>query len=237
MLTSALIAGCAVGGGDDTAAPDVRDRDLALRAEVGDSTNPGSAGTPAEPGSAGGANPNQPDTGPGAAPGQPGADAGVDVGAGERALGEATDPAGDAGVAAPPSADVVRVLLVDEGASLRATIDMAGVIPERLGDGEAAGVGLDLYAAESDRESGYQVFLEGSVDGWFAYLDTPQGLARFVGSFALADETFVITVPWSALGARKVGWFSVFSDSSSAVALAAISAEDRAPDRSKAPYR
>lgn len=142
---------------------------------------------------------------------------------------------GDAGPGAVDYADLVAVELVDLGDRLEAAIQVHGDIPRALGSREVAGVGLDLYVTEGT-ESDYQVFLEGSEEGWFAYLETPRGSVRYPGTFTLAGDRFVVTLPWGALDGQRSGRLSVFADHSSALLALAVSSEDHLPDRVRAAF-
>jgi hypothetical protein len=123
-----------------------------------------------------------------------------------------SDAARDAGLDAPPDADLRSVSLADNGASLRVTVVLNAVLPRRTADGETFGIGVDLYHRGSGRESDYQLFADGEPDGWFAYLDTPRGFVRYPGTFGLGGNRLVFTVPWSSVGNPSEGRFSGFVD-------------------------
>lgn len=239
IVLAVLLAGCVAPWRHDASDPSAAaglDRALAAPAATpsaigGPSTDPGQ---PSGPGA--GAPPDSRTAGGSGSSGDGGASA-LTGGGGSpgRRLALQPDAAGDAGPAAPAYADLLSIELVDTGAGLRATVVAGGQIPRTLDDGQSAGIGIDLFV-KGGTESDYQIFLEGSVDGWFAYLETPAGLQQYPGSFELAGDRFVVVVPWDALGGTRRGQFSVFSDWSSSVVAVALSSEDHAPDRSRAPY-
>lgn len=123
-----------------------------------------------------------------------------------------TDGTNDAGLDAPPYADLRSITLRDNGADLRVEVVMNASLPARTGSDETMGIGVDLYRRASGRESAYQLFADGEPDGWFAYLDTPRGFVRFPGTFGLGGNRLVFTVPWSAVGNLYAGRFSAFAD-------------------------
>jgi hypothetical protein len=219
VLLAVLLSGCAVGEPDVSATPR---RELAARPEA-------SAGTPVapRPSSTASAAPTAP--GPSASEGTdprpPGAAATtaptvarpqpVAAPAGEgpyRAVGSLTDLRDDHGREGPSYADVVGVLLEDDGTRLRATVRMGGAVPLRTATAEVLGVGVDLYDRSGEFESDYQLFADGGDDGWFAYLSTPEGFVRYPGRFQITGDQLVFTVPWSAVGGRRDGWTKAFAD-------------------------
>lgn len=233
-----LLMGCAAPWADSDA--DVAsglDRGLAAPAQqnlsAGDpaATVDPSRGGPAGQSTAGGATDTTPSTGASGA----GSEASPSE-AGARRLALQHDAAADAGLQAPAYVDLVGVELVDLGGVLRATVTVAGPIPRALEESQAAGIGLDLFAG-AGRESDYQIFLEGAADGWFAYLEGPNGLMQFAGTFELDADRFVVEVPWKSLGNQRAGELSVFADWSSARLTLAVSSEDHAPDDGRVSYR
>jgi hypothetical protein len=104
------------------------------------------------------------------------------------------------------------VTLADNGTMLRVTVVVDAALPARTADGETMGIGVDLYPPGNGRESDYQVFADGEPDGWFAYLDTPDGFVRYPGTFGLGGGRVVFTVPWSAVGNPRIGRVSAFVD-------------------------
>lgn len=129
-----------------------------------------------------------------------------------RTVGTVTDPGRDHGTEGPTYADVVGVLLEDDGTRLRATVRMSGTVPLRPATAEVLGVGVDLYDRSGKFESDYQLFADGGDDGWFAYLSTPEGFVRYPGRFQITGDQLVFTVPWSAVGGRRDGWTKAFAD-------------------------
>jgi len=123
-----------------------------------------------------------------------------------------TDPAGDAGLGAPAYADLRGVTLADNGVSLRATVALDGPVPSTAAATDTLGIGVDLYRPGTARESDYQLFADGEPDGWFAYLDTPRGFVRYPGTFAIAGNQLVFTVPLSSVGSPRTGRVSTFAD-------------------------
>ncbi|HVE47494.1 MAG TPA: hypothetical protein VNA57_12210 [Acidimicrobiales bacterium] len=146
------------------------------------------------------------------------------------------DPAGDAGLLTPPYVDVVRVSIEDDGSRARVVVDVAGALPQQLPADEVAGVGVDLYVGDRP-SSDYQVFADGSPDGWFAYLYAEGDLVRYPGSFALGGSRMVFELPWNTVGDRAVARFSAFYDwSKDAVPVNRVG-EDHAPATGTAPLR
>jgi hypothetical protein len=140
------------------------------------------------------------------------------------------DDSGDHGLRAPGYADIVAVSLVDGGDTLGLTFTTDGDIPERLPEDEVQGIGIDLYRAGAE-ESAYQVFVDGSPDGWFAYFSTPKGFEKYPGVFALGGNRMVFEVPWSALKLGQAFSFSAFCDwTRNTTGVVNLFAEDHAPD-------
>ncbi len=129
-----------------------------------------------------------------------------------RSLATQSDPGGDAGLDTPPYADLRSVTLAANGTDLRVTVTVDGALPDRTDDGETIGIGVDLYPPQRQRESDYQLFVDGEPDGWFAYLDTPRGFVRYPGTFGLGSSRLVFTVPLSSVGSPRTGRFSAFVD-------------------------
>jgi hypothetical protein len=139
------------------------------------------------------------------------------------------DLAGDAGLEAPPYADLVTITVDDIGSRMLVRIDMAGDVPAALAAGEVQGIGIDIYRS-NERESDYQVFLDGGSDGWRAYLQTPDGFVDYPGTFAMGGRRLVVEVPWLAVGGREDGRLSTFCDWSAEATPLNRSSADRAPD-------
>lgn len=250
VLLALLTGGCAVGGEEDAFSPTPRS-DLAAKAEVGarnKAAKPDRArragrrdkdagkgrsdrgrdrGTT---GAARGAGQDSPDA---RSAGRDGSDDGTGsepagpTAAGDRVLVSADDRRGDHGLGADYG-DLTGFGVVDTGDAARLTVTVAATIPARLADGEVMGVGVDVYRTD-DRESDYQVFLDGGSDGWVAYLQTPRGFTRFPGSFSLAGNRLVVTVPWSALGGERDASVAAFVDWTNALAVGTNDAADRQP--------
>ena len=139
------------------------------------------------------------------------------------------DGAGDSGHDTA-YADAVRLTVVETDDRAVVTVDVAGGIPDPLPPDEVMGVGVDLFLGTSN-ESDYQLFADGSDDGWFAYLHTPDGIAGFPGTFRLGGQRMVFEIPWSAVGNPTSGRISAFADwsRSGGAALNPFS-EDFVPD-------
>lgn len=215
VLALVLLTGCAFG--DPAATSDTPRRDLGARPEpvaTGTEAPPASA-TPTA-GASAEASVRPATTSPPAPTARAAASARpVPAPAGEgpySPVGSLTDLRGDHGNEGPTYADVVGVLLEDDGTRLRATVRMGGTVPVDPAPDETFGIGVDLYDRSGELESDYQLFADGGVDGWFAYLSTPQGFVRYPGRFSLAGDQLVFTVPWSSVGGRKDGWTKAFSD-------------------------
>ncbi len=228
-----LLAGCAVGGKVEGASPEPRN-ELARTAEIaaanrsqmpaGDhapdsslrEAGVGSGGVGSGGKSAGGAETSTP---PKRARGnrQSGATrpgGGTSSADGEK-LASLDDPVDDHGDG-PGYADLTEVRYSEREGLLATTITVASVIPGKLANREVQGVGIDFFRSSSD-ESDYQVFLDGGVDGWRAFLQTPDGFVEFPGTFAVRGRTFEVAVPWTAIGGREDAKASAFIDWSTGV--------------------
>jgi hypothetical protein len=137
------------------------------------------------------------------------------------------DPAVDHGDG-PGYADLRDVELRESGGRLAVSVRVGEVVPGRLVEREAQGVGIDIFRSRSD-ESDYQLFLAGGVDGWRAFLQTPRGFVDFPGTFAVTGPTLEVVVPWSAVGGRSGGEVSVFADWSSGVGRLSTDGTRRTP--------
>lgn len=152
-----------------------------------------------------------------------------------RSLAKASDPRGDQGLLGPSYADLVEVSIATIGDRSVVTVDLAGTIPGQLGDGEVMGVGVDIYRGDTS-ESAYQLFADGGSDGWYAYLQTPDGIIEYPGTFAIGGGRLEFSVPWASLGDLRQGLFSAFADwSRTRPALNEVS-EDFAPDSGTARF-
>ena len=132
------------------------------------------------------------------------------VGASWSPLLTVADAATDQG-GAPAYADVLALVLEDDGRRLRVTLRLGEVVPGRLGDREVEGVGVDLFRGDP-QESDYQLFLDGGGHGWRGFLQTPRGFVAYPGSVAVRGAVLTTTVPWGALGGRRAGEVSAFVD-------------------------
>jgi len=146
---------------------------------------------------------------------------------GYKPAGSASDPQGDAGLGAPSWGDIAGLVLEDDGDRLRLTVTMQGLLPPALGERETLGVGLDLLAP-GERESRFQLFVQGDTEGWLAYLYTPDGLVDYPGTFALGGNQLVLAVPWSALS-RGLDRASLCADWSKPAVAVNTGGSDRAP--------
>ena len=204
--------------------------DVSPEPSGGDKEGAGNGDGPGEDGSAG-------DGGNGGNGGNGGGDGGDDPEPGGGATASISDRAGDHGLRAPDYADVRGVQLQDLGAALRLTLEMNGEIPARLPDDEVQGVGIDLYRPNAE-ESAYQVFIDGSADGWFAYFSTPRGFKEYPGRFGLGGNLMVFEVPWSAMKLDGDFTFSAFCDwTQRTTGVVNLFGEDHAPDRGTAAFR
>jgi hypothetical protein len=109
------------------------------------------------------------------------------------------------------------------------------MLPARLAEGEAAGVGVDLYRGATT-ESDYQLFADGSADGWSAYLQTPKGMTPYPGEFQAGANRLVFQLPWSSLGDLRGAGFRAFADWSKKGLVLNESGQDRAPGAATAPF-
>lgn len=121
----------------------------------------------------------------------------------------------------------------DDGTTARIAVGFAGNVPAALVTGEIMGIGVDFYSGTA-RDSDYQVFADGSSDGWTIYFHTPSGLEDYPGFFRIEGPRLVFETAWSSLGDLRSGSFSAFADWSMSGVLPAASA-DRAPDTGSAP--
>ncbi|MGH9177795.1 MAG: hypothetical protein ACRD0N_04480, partial [Acidimicrobiales bacterium] len=162
--------------------------------------------------------------------------AGATAGPSFRTAGSVFDLAGDAGLLVPGYADLVRVSVEDDGTTARVVVETAGPLPARLPATEVAGLGVDLYVG--DRADGdFQLFVDGSAEGWFAYLYAEGQLVRYPGTFALGGSTLRFELPWSAIGGAAVSRFSAFYDWSQDGIPDNRVGEDHAPLQGSAPLR
>lgn len=227
-FTMMLLAGCAVTGPESAGDAISSRRDLAVRA-----SQEGFRGTPSN--GAGKSSPRKVDEG---SQSKGGTSSGSDR-AGEQGSSNPTvpfvraglldDPRGDVPEAAPSYADVISILIEDDGESVRITVEFASSLPARTAPKEVVGVGVDLVIDEDE----YQVFGSGEPQGWFAYLSGPSGLQRYRGTFSVAGKSLVFTVPWSVFGGESGGTFSAFVDWTGSHSAS----EDLAPGRGTATFQ
>jgi hypothetical protein len=151
-------------------------------------------------------------------------------------LADVADPARDAGLEAPPYADLTRIRYESVGDRLRVTVEVAGDVPARLQDGEVVGLGIDLYSSGGE-ESDHQLFADGGSDGWRAFLHTPEGFVAYPGTFGMGGRRLVFEVPWAAVGGRVDQEASVFLDWSRQRLPLNATGNDRAPDRGRTSLR
>lgn len=145
-----------------------------------------------------------------------------------RTFARISDRSGDA-AAGPPYADLVSITLQDDGVSLRLIVEVGGELPERLEDDEIEGIGIDFFVTES-KESDYQLFADGGLEGWFGYLQTPDGF-KDPGTFQVGGSHIVFVTPWASLGEMRSGTFNSFADWSKAgLPVVNPSSRDLAPD-------
>jgi hypothetical protein len=222
VATAALVSGCAAAGGVPETSDTPR-RDLAeTPASLAPTTAPTGLGKPGKVRSTGTA--GDPETSTSTQPdaGKDHGGGGADKGDGASAPAEPTGPfrtfatmtdgRSDAGLAAPAYGDLRFVTMASNGVALRVTVGVDGTLPQRLPDDEVMGIGVDLYPQRSQRESDYQLFVDGEPDGWYAYLQTPRGFVRYPGTFALGGNRLVFTVPLSSVKSPTAGRFSAFVD-------------------------
>lgn len=249
LAVSLLAAGCVSGRTtDEGGGPS---RDLAARpsslAPVPTDTVAPTAGASATasaraPGASGTARPGSgPSAGAPGAPSAPAGSAGATTApppgtAAFHRVGIATDGTRDAGATTPGYGDIASVTVEDDGANARVTVVMAADVPARVPSNETMGVGVDLFARPGQIESDYQLFTDGEPDGWFAYLQTPKGFVRYPGTFGIGGRRLVFTVPWSALGGPRSGYFSAFADWTRSATPANLAGEDHAPNLGSAAF-
>lgn len=244
MLLLALVTSCRAGGGDDV--PEGPPRDLAAVPSSLAPSAPVPGGTPtsgstapspgasrpsvpaAGSGSSGSSAPGRPTAGP---PGATAAPPGPFT-----TIGRVEDPAGDTEGSGPGYADLRGVEIGDDGRNVRFTLVVAGPLPARVAQDETFGAGIDLFRSLTQVESDYQVFVDGSPDGWFAYLHGPDGYVRYPGTFALGGTRLEFTLPWTAVGNRRTGRFSAFADWARQATGANPFSEDHAPDIATVSY-
>ena len=149
-----------------------------------------------------------------------------------RALGGASDAAGDVSGQSPRYADITELLIESNDARARVTVAVASAIPDALDNGEVQGIGIDFYRSEN-AESDYQLFIDGGDEGWRAFLQSPDGVVEYPGSFGVGGRVFVLELPWEALGGRQPARVNMFVDWSKRDTPLNRVGNDRAPDEGK----
>jgi hypothetical protein len=131
----------------------------------------------------------------------------------EITLGAARDGAGDGGLGGAGYADLVGVELRSTGSTLVAYVTFAAPLPARLPEGEVEGVGVDIFTRSAPPDqSDWQLFADGGPDGWFGYLDGPDGAVDLPGSLVIDGATLRFEIGWTELGGPTAGSFSCFAD-------------------------
>lgn len=152
-------------------------------------------------------------------------------------IGSVTDPSGDSGVNSPRYADLAQVDIRDDGSLAQIIVDFYGEFPSPFPDDEVMGVGVDLFI-DASQESDYQVFAAGNVEGWHAWLHTPEGVVTLPGTFFAGSSRLVFQLPWQRLGSITGRSFSAFVDwSGSAIGPVALQSSDRAPNGSRGSFQ
>ena len=150
-----------------------------------------------------------------------------------RAIAGVADPRGDATGQSPSYADIRQLLVESDGKNARVTVAVADDIPDALAAGEVQGIGVDFYRSD-DTESDYQLFVDGDDSGWRAFLQTPDGIVQYPGSFGVGGRVFVFELPWSSLGGRKAADVDMFIDWSKRKSPFNDAGNDRAPQEGRA---
>lgn len=248
LLASLLLTGCVLGDKEDPGG--LPHRDLAVRPEslpplasipAAPSSPPPSASGGATPGATGGATVS-PTSGapsaPGATAGGPSPTGGATAGPGTayRVVGSTTDGTNDVEGSGPAYGDLVAVTVEDGGGNARVTVVFRGDVPARLPAEETMGVGVDFFRSAGQVESDYQLFADGQPEGWYAYLQTPEGFVRYPGRFGVGGRRLEFTVPWSALGGPSSGRFSAYADWTRDESPVNAFSEDHAPNLGTASF-
>lgn len=154
-----------------------------------------------------------------------------------RQVGTVDDASGDMGDDGKSYGDAVSLVIEEIGPKARITLTMTGDIPNPLPSQEVMGIGVDFFSRTDERDSSYQLFADGSDEGWFGYLQAPSGLVEFKGTLAIGGNRLVFEIPWSELGGIKGSQFSCFVDWSGPPGLIDAlgkASEDHAPDSGRA---
>lgn len=126
-------------------------------------------------------------------------------------VGGINDAQGDLPPGAPAWVDIIGLVLEDDGATLRIRIDLADALPEGLRNHETARIGVDLFRGD-DGETRYRVYVDGTRDGWLAYLQRPDGFVDYPGSATIAGGEIVLSLPASAVGNPVRGDWRAFAE-------------------------
>lgn len=150
------------------------------------------------------------------------------AGSGLTATGLASvgDPASDQG-RGPRYADLREVSFEESGGDLSAVVSLGAAVPRRLARREMEEVGVELYRHNrfvaglskllGSETSDYQLLLDGSHQGWRAFLHTRDGFVRLPGTFTMRGRTLRVTLPWDSIGGRGYGSVSAYAEWSSGV--------------------
>jgi len=128
-----------------------------------------------------------------------------------RPVGGINDAQGDLPRGAPAWADIIGLVLEDDGTTLRIRIDLADGLPTELRNNETARIGVDLFRGNGG-ETRYRVFLDGTADGWLAYLQRPDGFIGYPGSVTIAGSNLTLALPAAAVGDPVRGDWRAFSE-------------------------
>ena len=115
---------------------------------------------------------------------------------------------------------------------------MAGPVPARLPAGEVEGVGVDFFttAGSEKRQSDWQLFADGGSDGWYGYLDGPDGVRSLPGTLTIDHDRLIFHTTWASIGSPTAGSFSTFVDWVRAAVPLNVVTADRAPDAGRGEF-
>lgn len=155
-----------------------------------------------------------------------------------RPVGTTMDPSGDIGTDGKGYGDATSLSIEEVGSKARITLRMASAIPNPLPSQEVMGIGVDFFSSEDSFDSDYQLFADGSDEGWFGYLQAPTGLVEFQGTLSIGGNRLVFEIPWSELGDMRGSRFSCFVDwaGRGLVDVLSEATEDHVPDSGRAPF-
>lgn len=126
-----------------------------------------------------------------------------------RPIGGINDPQGDIASSTPPWADIIGLVLDDDGATFRIAVDLAHEVPAVLRNNETARVGVDFFRGDGG-ETRYRVFVDGDRDGWLAYFQRPDGFVDNPGTLTLTGTRIILTLPAELLGDPVRGEWRAF---------------------------